>query len=222
MRIKMKHLSCILLLVYLLSMLGCTTDSQRIKFEATAIGAAIGATAGTVAGKEVGDEKVIKLIGGVLGAGLGAGVGFVYGSSVAAIKSVFAKEEDFLNACIKSAHRINDEIGTYNASLRSEIQNLEKRSNLLISLYNANLIVLSDLSETKTIIEEEIYDNQERLKRTKEKFEILNKILVEEKNESKKMITLLNAEVNKLDKLIRELYNQIQTLKSINRRIQLL
>ena len=63
-------------------------------------------------------------IGAAVGAGVGGAAGFAYGSHVAKEKAKYASQEDWLDACIASAEKVNRENRAYNAALEKEIQAL--------------------------------------------------------------------------------------------------
>src|SRR5215510_1416336 len=116
----LKDIMTVLLVVTLLA--GCATmsDETRTKTESTAVGTGAGAAAGALLGYLLGGKQG-ALIGAGAGAALGAGGGYLYGNHVANRKKEYARQEDYLDALIVSAQRVNDRTD----ALRQEIVQLE-------------------------------------------------------------------------------------------------
>lgn len=106
-------------------MTGCASmsDRDRTEAQATGIGAAVGAVLGAIIGNQMDNPRAGAMIGGMVG----AVAGNVYGNHVAARKAEFAKEEDYLNACLAQAQKVNAEAVAGNTALRGEIAGLNRR-----------------------------------------------------------------------------------------------
>lgn len=115
----------------LLTMTGCVgpnmTDSQRTKAEGTGVGVGAGALIGYMVGGRS---------GAMIGATLGGAAGFAFGSHVAGEKAKYAKKEDWLNACIQSAIKVNKDTRAYNVSVSKKIREARK----LVRLHKQNKV----------------------------------------------------------------------------------
>uniref|UniRef100_UPI0025EBFDA2 YMGG-like glycine zipper-containing protein n=1 Tax=Sulfurovum sp. TaxID=1969726 RepID=UPI0025EBFDA2 len=108
------------------------SDSQRTKMEGTGVGILGGALLGSaIDGKR----------GAAWGAVLGGAAGYAYGSHVANEKAKYARKEDWLNACIASAKKVNRHTRAYNAKLSRKIADTRK----MVRLYKQNKISKSQL-----------------------------------------------------------------------------
>ena len=127
----MKRCALVVVVLFTLSTLsGCANikdDSTRTKTEGTLIGGSIGAVIGGAIGYAVGGKKGL-LVGAAAGAAAGGGAGFAYGNHVAGQKAQYAKEEEWLDACITQARAANQEIVTFNQNLTKEIEKIQQET----------------------------------------------------------------------------------------------
>ncbi len=105
--------------------IGCATDQQRTKAQGAGLGAAAGAAVGTAIGAVAGGKEG-ALKGALIGGGIGLIGGYAYATHVANLKAQYVKEEDYLDACITSAEKVNQETRQYNAYLESEIRDQDQ------------------------------------------------------------------------------------------------
>jgi len=192
----------------IVSMTGCTqpnmSDSQRTKAEGTGIGV----LGGALLGAAFGGRK-----GAAWGAALGGVAGYAYGSHVANEKAKYARKEDWLNACISSARKVNKSTRSYNAKLSRKIADTRK----LVSLYKQNKVSKSKLRAQKTLIDQERKTANKMLKNAQYELKAQQGVLRDAKKMGKK------AEAQRLEKEIaimkrenRELKSQTNTLASLS------
>ena len=109
----------------LVGMTGCAqpnmTDSQRTKAEGTGVGVLAGAALGGIVGGRQ---------GAAWGAALGGLAGFAIGSHVADQKSKYARAEDWLDASIAEAVKVNKGMRAYNKKLAKEIAKTKRLARL--------------------------------------------------------------------------------------------
>jgi len=210
---------CLLLLVILVAatLSGCaTTDGGRTKAQGTGLGAFLGAGAGALLGAAVGGKDgAVK--GALLGGTLGAAGGFAYGSHVAGQKEKYAKQEDYLNAVIAEAEKVNQETRQYNVSLRRDISNMEsetKRLKMAISRGKSNRYEL-----TKQIkkIEQEQTEAKEKLVKINQEIKVQQNVLAEAKKEkgNSKQLQQMQQEISSLEVNKKELEGNVVTLASL-------
>ncbi len=193
----------------IVSMTGCTTqpnmtDSQRTKAEGTGIGVLGGALLGAAFGGRQ---------GAAWGAALGGVAGYAYGSHVANEKAKYARKEDWLNACISSARKVNKSTRSYNAKLSRKIADTKK----LVRLYKQNKISKSKLRAQKKLIDQERKTANKMLKNAQNELKAQQGVLRDAKKMGKK------AEARRIEKEIaimknenRKLKNQTNTLASLS------
>lgn len=186
--------------VIIVSLTGCTnqpdmTDSQRTKAEGTGVGAIGGALLGSL----FGGKK-----GAAWGAALGGVAGYAYGSHVANEKEKYARKEDWLNACISSAKKVNKNTRSYNAKLSREISKTKK----LVSLYKQNKVSKEKVRAQKQLIDKERKNAKNVLKNAQNELHAQQNVL----KDSKK--TANASETQRLEREISTLKQQIKTLKS--------
>lgn len=143
----MKYIkSGVLSLALLVGITGCggpnMSDSQRTKAEGTGVGV----LGGALLGAAIGGKR-----GAALGAALGGAAGYAYGTHVANEKAKYARKEDWLNACIASARKVNSHTRSYNAKLSRKIADTKR----MVKLYKQNKISKSQLRAQKHLIDNE-------------------------------------------------------------------
>jgi uncharacterized protein YcfJ len=194
--------------VLLVGITGCSqpnmTDSQRTKAEGTGIGV----LGGALLGAAIGGRR-----GAAWGAALGGAAGYAYGSHVANEKAKYARKEDWLDACISSARKVNNSTRSYNAKLSRKITDTKR----LVSLYKQNKISKSKLHAQKQLIDNERRTANKMLKNAQNELKAQQGVLRDAKRMGK------NAEARRLEQEIaimkkenRKLKNQTNTLASLS------
>ena len=90
-----------------------TADGKKTQKQGAVGGAAIGALAGGLIG---GDWQ-----GALIGAAIGGAAGLAYGTHVAGKKADYANTENYLDAVIAEASRVNTEAYAYNNKLKGQV-----------------------------------------------------------------------------------------------------
>lgn len=194
--------------VLIVGITGCTqpnmTDSQRTKAEGTGIGV----VGGALLGAAIGGRQ-----GAAWGAALGGAAGYAYGSHVANEKAKYARKEDWLNACISSARKVNKNTRSYNTKLSRKIADTKR----LVRLYKQNKISKSKLRAQKRLIDNERRTANQMLKKAQNELKAQQGVLRDAKRMGK------NVEARRLEKEIaimkrenRTLKNQTNTLASLS------
>jgi len=182
----------------IVSMTGCSqpnmTDSQQTKAEGTGVGVLGGALLGAVIGGKH---------GAAWGAALGGAAGYAYGSHVANEKAKYARKEDWLNACISSAIKVNQSTRSYNVRLSRKIADTKR----LVRLYKQNKISRSRLHKQKRLIDNERRTANKMLQNAQHELKAQQGVLRDAKHMGKK------AEARRLEEQIRIMKKQNSTLR---------
>ncbi len=194
--------------VLIVSMTGCTqpnmTDSQRTKAEGTGIGV----LGGALLGAAIGGRK-----GAAWGAGLGGLAGYAYGSHVANEKAKYARKEDWLNACISSARKVNKSTRSYNAKLSRKIADTKR----LVRLYKQNKISKSKLRAQKKLIDRERTTANKMLKNAQNELKAQQGVLRDAKKTANASETRrIQGEINTMKQQISLLKKNNSTLASLS------
>ena len=188
-----------LVTIIVVSITGCTqpemTDSQRTKAEGTGIGV----LGGALLGAAIGGRR-----GAAWGAALGGVAGYAYGSHVANEKEKYARQEDWLNACISSARKVNNRTRSYNAKLSRKISDTKR----LVNLYKQNKISKSKLRAQKHMIDNERKTANMMLQNAQKELKAQQGVLRDARRSGK------TAEARRLEEQIRIMKNQNSALKS--------
>ncbi len=188
-----------IIMVLIVSMTGCTqpnmNDSQRTKAEGTGIGL----LGGALLGAAIGGRK-----GAAWGAALGGVAGYAYGSHVANEKAKYARREDWLNACISSAQKVNRNTRSYNAKLSRKISDTKR----LVRLYKQNKISKSKLRAQKRLIDNERKTANKMLKNAQNELKAQQGVLRDAKKMGKK------TEARRLEREIAIMKRENRALKS--------
>ena len=208
------------LIVVMIFFTGCAnmSDTNRTKAEGAGYGAAGGAALGALVGLLAGGNTKSVLAGAAIGAAAGLIGGYAYGSHVANKKAEYASEEDYLNACIASARKINNDTRKYNASLGRDIKRLDKKINRLVAKYNKQQVSRSNLYKEKKKVESMLATANQKLKRAKDEVSIQKQVLAQG-GQTSKSSTKLDKEISKLEKTVRELEGQTTALAGINQKL---
>lgn len=221
----MKKIGVLLLvgLFALTSVGGCTNikdDQTRTKTEGTAVGAGAGAVIGGILGQLIGGDTAGTLIGAAVGALAGSAAGYAYGSHVANEKSKYAKREDWLNACIASAQKVNADTRAYNNQLAKNVQKLDAETKNLAQAYKNRKAKQSQLAAEKKKIDKQMASAKEMLDRAKAELDMQENVLADaEKNGNKKHATALDKQIEQLKAQIGELEGHTESLASISARM---
>lgn len=195
----MKHIIILSISAALIvSMTGCSqpnmTDSQQTKAEGTGVGVLGGALLGAVIGGKH---------GAAWGAALGGAAGYAYGSHVANEKAKYARKEDWLNACISSAIKVNQSTRSYNVRLSRKIADTKR----LVRLYKQNKISRSRLRKQKRLIDHERRTANKMLQNAQHELKAQQGVLRDARHMGKK------AEARRLEEQIRIMKKQNSTLR---------
>ena len=194
----MKGIIALLSLAIIVSITGCSqpnmTDSQRTKAEGTGVGV----LGGALLGAAIGGRR-----GAAWGAALGGTAGYAYGSHVANEKAKYARREDWLNACISSARKVNNNTRSYNAKLSRKIA----ESKRLARLYKQNKVSKSKMRAQKRLIDNERKTANQVLKKAQNELKAQQGVLRDAKRMGKK------AEANRLQNEIRIMEQQNRELR---------
>ena len=166
----MKGAKLILVVLLSCSLVGCANikdDSTRTKTEGTLVGAGAGAALGALIGGIAGGGRG-ALIGAGIGLGAGALGGFLVGKHVADKKAEYVSEEEWLDACIDHAHKVNAETKRYNARLAKDIAKLDRESATLQAQYR-------NKAATKSSLHAELKRTKQMQQETKKTLDLLEK-----------------------------------------------
>ncbi len=217
----MKKISLGIVLLFLISILsGCANikdDSTRTKVEGAGTGAAVGAVAGGLLGQIFGGDTKSTLVGAAIGATVGGVGGYAYGSHVASQKEKYAKEEDWLEACIAEARRRNQEILVYNQDLANQIAVLQKDTKALKKQYKNMQTRNAKLKEKKVEVEKAIESANKELATSKAELEAQNTVVADaRKSGQNDYAQTLDSEMETLKANIKELEKRTEELASMS------
>lgn len=218
-------IAAIMILAMLTMSVGCvttgtTSDEQQTKKEGTAVGAGAGAVIGGIIGALVGGNTKGALIGAAVGAAAGGVAGYAYGNHVASKKAEYAKEEDWLNECIVSAQKVNQDTKAYNKKIRTDIVQLDKKTKELQKQYASQKANKQTLLAEKSTIDAAIKLTGEKLDRAKFELDSQKQAIAQvDKKAPADSSKALDAEIVKLEKLIAELEKHGKDLASLSSRM---
>jgi len=195
---------------------GCANiknDSTRTQTEVTLVGAAAGATAGAVAGKAFGDSTAATLVGTVAGTVIGTIAGFFIGKHIAQKKAEYANQEDWLNACIENAEKVNKDTKEKNQKTCDRIAELDEKCRSMETKYAKQQSRKGELEELRNNITAEIKELNGRI-------ENLNNEIIQHQSIVQEARSSGNAnEAQKIDDEIRDLQKQIDEMKEYNKKL---
>ena len=196
-------------------------DSTRTKAEGTAVGAAGGAAVGAAAGLIAGGGNWKKaLVGAAIGAVIGAIAGYAYGDHVASKKKEYATEEDWLNACIAEAQKVQQETAQYNTALAGEIQTMQAETDMLLERYAARQVEGQALESAKEKVDGKQKEAQEKLERVKFEVECQQKAVEQVSGDGQKaQLEKLEQEKAALQKELAQLEAHTSSLASLSSRM---
>lgn len=216
-----KFLASMMILVIVVST-GCANiqdDTQRTQAEGAVIGAVGGLIVGGLLAVATGNTRHLATFAAA-GALLGGGAGMIYGNHVASKKKEYAQQEDWLNACIAEAQKVNQEAAQYNAALDGEIQALDMETNAILSAYQSQKIEKENLEEAKNKVDQKLKQAKDRLARVK--FELDSQQKVAEQvtgDQQKAKLEQLDQEKLAMQKQIEQLEAHTTSLASMSARM---
>jgi hypothetical protein len=211
----------ILGLVVVLVFSGCatTSDSKRTQAEGAAIGAGAGALLGALVGGLVGGRDG-ALIGAGVGAGVGGTAGFMYGTHVANQKEKYANQEDWLNACIAQAQRVNDETRQYNLALAGQIDQLDVETQALAVAYQTKRVQKAALAKEKQKIDSRYAEASMQLDNARHEVQEQEKAVAQAKAGGyTEEVAVLEGKITDLKSSIAELEGYTRSLASMSARM---
>ncbi len=199
---------------------GCANikdDGTRTRVEGTGTGAAIGAVAGGVLGQIIGGDTKSTVVGAAIGAAVGGAAGYAYGDHVAGQKEKYAKEEDWLDACIVQARQKNQEIVAYNQDLVRQIGELKKETAALKKKYKDKNTRIAKLKEKKAATDALLESTNKQLAGAKHELEAQQSVKAEaEKSGKGDFAVTLDGELEQLKGNIKELEKRTEELASMS------
>ncbi len=216
-----KLLGVLVILAMASGLVGCaTTDAGRTKQEGTAAGAGVGALVGGIIGNLVGGNTAGTLVGAAVGTAIGGVAGYAYGDHVASQKAKYAKQEDWLNACIASARKVTADTEKYNQKMSQEIAKLDAESATMLADYKKKKITAGKLEETKENVDKMHEESTKKLKKANFELECQEKAMAQlNQKKSPQGAQKLEAEIKLLKGQIKELEAHTKALASISSRM---
>lgn len=214
----MKRMIAIALSLTLVS--GCATMDDRQTTQAQ--GAGFGAIAGAVIGGIIGevakdDAGAGALIGGLVGGAAGA----AYGTHVANKKAEYARNEDYLDACVAQASKVRGETEAFNVALQQELDALDKRSAELLAAIEAGKSRQEELNVLRVQGKTRLADAEKAMEKLNVELELQRQVLEEERkaNPAGEQLAKLQEQVQALEAQRDQLQQRTQRLASINNRM---
>ncbi|ADW16854.1 hypothetical protein Despr_0678 [Desulfobulbus propionicus DSM 2032] len=199
---------------------GCANikdDGTRTRVEGTGTGAAIGAVAGGVLGQLIGGDTKATLLGAAIGAAVGGVGGYAYGDHVAGQKEKYAKEEEWLEACIAQAKQKNQELVAYNQDLSRQIATLQAETASLRKKVKDKTARTAKLKENKKTADNLLAAANKELASAKTELEAQNSVTAEAKKSGQNDYAVtLDSEIETLKGNIKELEHRTEELASMS------
>jgi len=155
------------------------TDRQKTTAQGAGLGALVGALAGAAIGANTGNKNWQK--GALIGAAAGAIGGAAYGNHVANKKAQYAKQEDYLNACIIHSRQVNNETVNYNIALRQDITRLSQQNDQLMAQYRAGRASKKQMTAQKLLIASRRSEANQKLQTVSDEISIQTTVMEREK-----------------------------------------
>jgi chromosome segregation ATPase len=199
------------------------TDTQRTQAEGTALGAGLGAALGAGIGAAVGGKQGAAL-GALLGGLVGGGAGAAWGAHVASKKAQYANTEDYLDAVIQKAQLMNGQTQQYNASLASQIQQLNKETDNLVRLYRQKQVQKAILQEKYQETEQKFTEASKQLNAVNTEIQIQQRVLNNEKKavestQTQARLKSIEIEIQRLEQQRDELQQNTAAFGEIRTRL---
>lgn len=210
----------VVMVCMLLTISGCANikdDGTRTRTEGAGTGAAIGAVAGGVLGQLIGGDTKSTLIGAAIGAAVGGVGGYAYGDHVAGQKEKYAKEEDWLDACLAQARQKNQEMVVYNQDLGRQITTLQQETAALQKQYQEKKTRTAKLQEKKAAADSLLEAANKELASAQNELEAQSSVRAEAQKSGKgDFAVTLDSEIEQLKGNIKELEKRTEELASIS------
>jgi DNA repair exonuclease SbcCD ATPase subunit len=199
---------------------GCASMSDRDKTtaQATGLGAVLGAGIGAVIGHQLDNRAAGAVIGGMVGAVAGS----VYGDHVAGKKESYAKQEDYLNACIAAADKVYQEAYAYNESLRKQISAMDAVVTEMVADMQAKRAKRDEVAAVKKDLARKRKETQEQLAAVTEEIRVQKEVLAHEgKSDAAQQLAQIQDKINGLEAQKTQLMEQTQQLAALNNRMSM-
>ena len=199
-------------------MAGCAgmSDQDRTEAQATGIGAALGAVMGAIIGNQMDNPRAGAMIGGMVG----AVAGNVYGNHVAARKAQFAKEEDYLNACLAQAQKVNVEAVASNTALREEIAGLNRRVEEMLAAIQSRTAERGQRTALLRDLRSQRQAANRMLAQVTEEIRVQRELLKNEANSgATPQLAAIQEQINQLEQQKAELTAQTNQLAALSNRM---
>ena len=209
----------VLILIMALTLSGCAgmSDSNRTRAEGAGVGAAAGTAIGALLGQIIGGDTGSTLVGAAIGGAIGGAAGLAYGDHVAKQKEKYASQEDWLDACIASAEKVNSETRTYNEKLAADLKSLKKEVADLNKGYKKKKVEKSALVAKKKAIDDRLAESNKQLEVARFELENQEAAAKDDGNAgSTAKEQALNKEIAQLKQSISELEQKTTTLASLS------
>lgn len=208
-------------LICLLSMItGCANiqdDGDRTRSEGAGTGAAVGALTGALLGQIFGGDTSSTLIGAAIGGAVGGAGGYAYGNHVANQKEKYAREEDWLEACIAEAKKTNEAMARYNNDLRQQIDGLRRDTKALEHQYADAKTRNANLQEKKKVVDGLARAAEKELTAARSELAIQNAVVVDARDSGQSdYAQTLDNQLETLKANIKELEKQTEELASMS------
>lgn len=194
-------------------------DGTRTRTEGTLAGAGIGALVGAGIGALVGGRDGAA-IGAGIGAIVGGGAGLAVGDHIAGKKAEYASREAWLDACIAQARQVNADTAQYNAQLKKDIRDLDKKSTRLAAAYKKKRANKSALEAETRKIQQQQEEVGNKIASLEQEVSA-QKTVVEDarKNNNVSEAQVIDAEILQMEKQIKQLQEYNEKLASISVRM---
>ena len=190
-------------------------DQTATKAQGTLLGAVVGGLIGAATG----DTQ-----GALIGATVGAGLGYLAGNEVAKRKAQYVREEDFLDAEIAQAKKLNQEAVAYNGTLRRQIASLDAESQRLASRYRTGQASRDQMLAQRNVVQARIQKSREVEQTLSKEHEIKVAVISEEKGRrgaNDPYVKSLEAQVKDLQTNINALHQGSTQLARIDERLSI-
>lgn len=210
-----------IILICLFSMVtGCANiqdDGDRTRSEGAGAGAAVGALTGAILGQILGGDTSSTLIGAAIGGAVGGAGGYAYGNHVANQKEKYAREEDWLEACLAEAQRTNKAMVDYNNDLRQQIDGLRRDTKALEHQYTDAATRKARLKEKKKTVDGLARAADKELTAARSELAIQNAVVNDARDSGQSdYAQSLDNQLETLKANIRELEKQTEELASMS------
>lgn len=214
----MKKWILLALMVSLLTGCASMSDRDKTKAQGTGIGALLGAGIGAVIGNQFDNPRTGAMIGGMVG----AVAGNMYGNHVAGKKADYAKEEDYLNACIEAADKVYQEAYASNEVLRKDIAAMDAVVTEMVADAQSKRARRDEMSALKKDLTRKRKDAQTQLATVTEEIRVQKEVLAQEgKSGAAQQLAQIQDKIDGLETQKTQLMEQTQQLAALNNRMSM-